>query len=570
MNSSIRIASVVTFGSFLTSMVFAGTWPYVAKPGVQEFTGQLIVRPIQLDAMMAKNWDMTKIQTVRDRSKTRLNALKVRYHSETDEYVVKVPAGKTDNAYAKELIDTGDYQYVTPNWRLYPLNTPNDPMFSQQWHHQTIKSPLAWNLWTGSPNFYVTFVDTGILKTHEDLKDLLVPGYNSVDRKTEAEGGDISDLNGHGTHVAGCGAANGNNGKGVSGVGWNFKIRFVRTSNSAGGGASLDDILDGARWAVDHGSRTISASYSGVDAEPVGTTGTYVKSKGGLFFYAAGNDNRDLSGFSYADTIVVGASDEGDGKAGFSAYGKGVSVFAPGTNILSTTKDGAYGLASGTSMATPVTNGAMATIWSVNPALTPDEAQQILYSTCDNIGSSTIFGKGRINVFKGVQLALSTLARDTAVTGVGVQTGSYSAGNLGSVQDTDLGNAFRVNSYSAGAMGTIAATNMTCSLPTDQGTISSFALSTTFKVTGTKATSVMAYLQNVNTGAYDLVTTKGAYPNTDTTISFRLGANATNYIAGDGSVRIIVRSVVPSRFGSTTNQLQIGYAKGRYTIKPTL
>ena len=531
----------------------------------------MIARPLQLDAMLAKNWSASQINGEKARVQNRFKNNTVRYHPETDEYVVKVPAGKTESTYATELLATGDFQYVTPNWMLYPIANSNDPLLPQQWHHFKIQSPQAWNSWTGSPNFAVTFIDTGILKTHVDLKDLLVEGYNSVDRKTESQGGDISDINGHGTHVSGCGAAHGNNNVGVSGVGWNFRIRFVKTSNSPSGGASFDDILTGARWAVDNGSKTMSASYSGVDNPSVGVTGTYVKSKGGLFLYAAGNDNRDLSGFTYADTIVCGASDESDGKAGFSAYGKGVNIFAPGTNILSTTMDGNYGHASGTSMATPVTNGALATMWSVNPTLTPDEAQQILYSTCDNIGPSSIFGNGRVNVNKGVTLALGTLARDTTISDVDVQTGSYSAGNLGSVQDANLENAFRVNSGSYGSAGTIAASNMTVTLPTDQGQITSFSLSSTCRMSGSLPTSILAFALNLSTNKYDLLTTKGTLPGFDVQLKFRLGLKEVGkYVDGDGKVKVVIRSVVPSRFGKTNNQLAIGYAKARYSLKPNL
>ena len=568
MKSLLRISSVSALGLAFASI--SSAIQFTSIPHVQEFTGQLIVRPLQVDAMLAKNWTVAQIQGEKSRVLARFKSNTIEYHPETDEYVVRVPASKNESTYATELLATGDFQYATPNWRLYPVNTPNDPMFSQQWHHFKIQSPQAWNLWTGSSNFQITLVDTGITKNHEDLKNLLLPGYNSVDRKTEAEGGIIDDINGHGTHVSGCAAAEGNNGKGVSGVGWHHNIRFVKTSNDPSGGASLDDIMTGARWAVDHGSKTISASYSGVDSPEVGVTGTYIKSKGGLFLYAAGNDNRDLSGFSYDDVIVCGASDENDGKAGFSAFGRGVGVFAPGTNILSTTINGAYGRASGTSMATPVTNGALATIWSVNPALTPDEAQQILYTTCDSIGSSTIFGHGRINVFKGVQLALSTLARDTVISGVGVQTGTYTAGNLASVQDTNLENAFKVTSGSFGAMGTIAATNMKVTLPTDQGQITSLTVSATCRVSGTLPSSILVYAQNLTTNNFDLITSKGMLPGTDSTISFRLSSDVRKYVAGDGTVKVLLRSVIPARFGTTSNVLSIGYAKARYSVRPTL
>ena len=260
---------------------------------------------------------------------------------------------------------------------------------------------------------------------------------------------------------------------------------------------------------------------------------------------------------------------ENDGKSGFSAYGKGVNVFAPGSNIMSTTMDGGYGPLSGTSMATPVTNGALAMIWSVNPSLTPNEAQEILYTTCDSIGPKAIFGNGRINVNRGVQLALSTLARDTTVSAVDVQTGTHAAGNLGSVQDSNLENAFKVSSGTYGALGTIAASKMNVSLPTDQGQITSFEFSATCRILGTKPTSIMAYALNLSTNNYDVLKTKGTLPSTDSVLSFRLTSGLNKYIAGDGTVKVILRSVIPSRFGPSTNQLSIGYAKARYSVRPS-
>lgn len=77
----------------------------------------------------------------------------------------------------------------------------------------------------------------------------------------------------------------------------------------------------------------------------------------GLFMgVAAGNNNRDASGFSPASepsACTVGASDISDAKASFSNYGAGVDVFAPGVQILSTWSDGSTNSISGTSMATP-------------------------------------------------------------------------------------------------------------------------------------------------------------------------------------------------------------------------
>ena len=79
----------------------------------------------------------------------------------------------------------------------------------------------------------------------------------------------------------------------------------------------------------------------------------------------------------------------------------------------------------------------------------------------------------------------------------------------------------------------------------------------------------MAYAFNLSTNKYDLLGTKGTIPDVDVTVSFRLTKTVAKYVAGDGTVKLVIRSIVPVRFGSTVNQLSIGYAKARYSVQPT-
>ncbi|MCC6285593.1 MAG: S8 family serine peptidase [Phycisphaerales bacterium] len=376
---------------------------FVEVAGELEFTGQLIVRPRQ--ELAAED---------RARALAMLDGLTIKAYGEVDEFIVRASTpegaakGTGENELASRLMTTGLFEYAHPNWMCYPLDTPNDPEFPNQWHHQNMQSELAWDISTGSNDVIVAFTDTGIDLTHPDLAPNRVPGFNAPTDTAEVDGGQVNDLNGHGTHVAGCGAAIGNNGIGVSGCGWNMKIMMVRVSDSSGGGAYLDDILQGARWAVEHGAVSASSSYSGVDSSSVGTTGTYIKSIGGLYLYAAGNSNSNWSGFDYPDTIVVGASDQGDNKAGFSSYGVAVDLFAPGVSILSSCNGGGYCYASGTSMATPVANGVVGMIWSANPNLTAAEVEQVLFTTCDDLGdpgNDDYYGWGRVNLFRAVAAA---------------------------------------------------------------------------------------------------------------------------------------------------------------------
>lgn len=378
--------------------------PFIEAPGELEFSGQLIVRPVQGAAP-----DRDKL------ARRRLAGTLLEYFPEVDEYVIAVPArlgggerGSGEDRMAADLLATGDYAYVTPNWIVYPTATPDDPLFAGQWHHPKMRSPGAWDLQTGAPSLILAVTDTGIDTSHPDLAPRRVPGFNAASDLAEVDGGDVADLHGHGTHVAGCAAAAGDNAIGVSGVGWHFKIMMVRVSGSSSGSALTSDITQGARWAVENGARVVSSSYAGVDSPSVGTTGSYIESLGGIYLYAAGNDGRTLDGFDHADVLVVGASDANDAIAGFSARGPAVDVFAPGVGILSTTIGGGYGLKSGTSMATPVANGAVGLIWSVNPRFTPAEVEGFLTASAEDLGApgdDATFGWGRVDVLRGVQAA---------------------------------------------------------------------------------------------------------------------------------------------------------------------
>jgi subtilisin family serine protease len=379
---------------------------FVERPGELEFSGQLIVRPRQdLD------------QAGEARARERLAGMVKTYYPEVDEYTIVVPGGEQlargegENELAARLLATGDYQYVHPNWMCYPCVTPNDPIFPSMWHHAKMQSTLGWDISTGSLSTIVAVTDTGVDVNHEDLTHR-VPGFSAVDDLAEVDGGQIADVHGHGTHVSGCAAATGDNGKGVAGVGWNLSFMMCRVSNSSGGGAYLDDLTQAARWAIEHGARTASTSYTGVEYDTIGTTGDYIDSIGGIYLYAADNSGRDHSGFDYPNVIVVGASDSDDNRAGFSSYGLAIDVFAPGVGIWSSTIGNTYNAWNGTSMATPVANGVVGVVWSVNPALSNHQVRDILFDTCDDLGSpgeDNVFGHGRVNLAKALQAAQATL-----------------------------------------------------------------------------------------------------------------------------------------------------------------
>lgn len=392
--------------------------PYVAVPGAREFSGRMIARPRSVEDWMSDGATRARARAEVEQARRALRTLPGgRYVWQTDETIFPVPAGMDENQVAQELLATGRFRYVEPDWIVYPIGCPDDPDLAAQWHHNAnrMDSCAGWDLHTGNPTIVVGYCDTGILTTHEDLQLHRAEAYNAVDGLWESQGGNIGPINDHGTWVTGCGSANSDNAIGVAGVGWNLGHRMLRVTNSTSGNASLSDLQHAARTSIEAGDKVASVSYSGVDSSSNLSTADYINSIGGIMVWAAGNDGRNLTyGNRDADKLIVaGGTDESDGLVYFSAYGQFVDVTAPASNIYTTgpSANDDYDTVSGTSFATPLTAGLCALIWSFDPSLTPDEVEAILKAGCEDLGSAGVdntFGYGRIDVLGALsQLALS-------------------------------------------------------------------------------------------------------------------------------------------------------------------
>ena len=205
----------------------------------------------------------------------------------------------------------------------------------------------------------------------------------------------------HGTHVSGIIGAKRNNGKGVNGIAEHVKIMTVRAVPD--GDEHDKDVALAIRYAVDNGARVINMSF-GKSFSPekhwVDDAVKYAESKGVLLIHAAGNDANNIdTAENFPNPIIrvskeiapnwitVGASSDPLAEPGFksytasfSNYGKNnVDVFSPGTKIYSTVPGGTtYGVAQGTSMASPVVAGVAALVLSYYPNLTPVQVKYVI------------------------------------------------------------------------------------------------------------------------------------------------------------------------------------------------
>ncbi|UOF01132.1 S8 family peptidase [Bdellovibrio reynosensis] len=323
-----------------------------------------------------------------------------------------------------------------------------DPLFNKQWGMLDIGVVEAWKVTRGNPEMVVAVIDTGVDYTHEDLlpnmwrnpKEIAnnnidddnngyvddIVGWDFVTNDNKPYDLSFDSINqlfkggnpGHGTHVAGCVAAAGNNSKGVAGVAPNVKIMALRFIAERGGGTTADAIKS-ITYAVDNGAKVMNNSWGSEGEEPGAPENKalrdavqYAQDKGVLFIAAAGNGHKGVgydndtdklpaypASYDHDIIISVAALDVKDQLGSFSNWGaRGVDIGAPGVKVFSTTvgnnysdtvidKFGIKATWDGTSMAAPHVAGAAALYWSANPTKSWQDVKAALLGSVKKVNS---------------------------------------------------------------------------------------------------------------------------------------------------------------------------------------
>jgi subtilisin family serine protease len=195
-------------------------------------------------------------------------------------------------------------------------------------------------------NVHAYIIDTGIRATHTDFGNRASMVYNSA-------GGQNTDCNGHGTHVAGTVGGT------VYGIAKGVRLYGVKVLNCQGSG-TWSGVISGMDWvAANHVKPAVAnMSLGGANNSSVNTAATNLSNAGVYVAVAAGNDNANACNYSPAgasNVTTVAASTSTDAKASYSNYGSCVNLYAPGSSITSawSTSNTATKTISGTSMASP-------------------------------------------------------------------------------------------------------------------------------------------------------------------------------------------------------------------------
>ncbi|HEX9253230.1 MAG TPA: S8 family serine peptidase, partial [Ignavibacteriaceae bacterium] len=278
---------------------------------------------------------------------------------------------------------------------------PNDSLLSQQWALQKIKAFDAWDITQGADTVLLGIIDKGIDYNHSDLKNKIFinPGETGTDQfgndKTsngidddgngfiddyrgwdftdrvgfpfDSTGGDYLgwdnnpfDDQGHGTYITGIAAAQTNNVSGIAGTAPNIKVLNLRAFDPGGYGEE-DDVAAAILYAVVMGAKVINMSF-GDDAFSYVLRDVirYAYSQNVVLIASAGNSGSSAPHYpsGYSEVICVGNSTDQDYVAGSSNFGSTVDLVAPGSLIMTTSKNSGYSVISGTSASAPFVSAA--------------------------------------------------------------------------------------------------------------------------------------------------------------------------------------------------------------------
>ena len=273
-------------------------------------------------------------------------------------------------------------------------------------------------------------IDTGVEMGHPEFTGRLIAGRDWY--SNDANPNDTPD-EGHGTHTTGTMAGTNVGVAGVTGAAPNVKVLVQRVcgTNGCPTSAIVNAINAAADYIDANGKHLVAINLSlGGRTESQGEQAAILKATnaGVLVIASAGNSGSGKVACPACDpnAISVSATTWQDQLAGYSQYGSGLDISAPGGYCYSNTTpegcifsavsngytegavsgptSGSYGWMQGTSMAAPQVTGAAAVVAS-KTGLRGDALRTRLQSTADDKGAAgydTKFGNGRLNLYRAV------------------------------------------------------------------------------------------------------------------------------------------------------------------------
>lgn len=334
--------------------------------------------------------------------------------------------------------------FAGPNPICYSLqagggSVPNDPRFGEQWDKIQINMPLAWSIEKGKANVVIIVIDSGVDVGHPEFANRTLPGLNTFRQNNDPNPVGTTDAHSHGTHVAGIALAQANNGEGIAGVTWeNVRLLPINAADDGGLAFPGDSLLRAWQYSLAQRNANPNLQYVmnlslGGDrssatpdlTDPLTQALIACAQSGMVIVAGAGNGFQNgnppfwpaLLSQAHPNILCVTATNHLGLRASYSQVHPYTTIAAPGGDveagrlILSTYPRNSatspnYGLAQGTSMATPQVSGAAALLLSI-PGVSAGDVRGVLTSTARPVPGFSVpspeFGAGIVDVYAALQ-----------------------------------------------------------------------------------------------------------------------------------------------------------------------
>ena len=295
-------------------------------------------------------------------------------------YAARFPEGRLDEVRTDEQVayvesdETAYAQAQTLPWGINRIDAD-------------VSSTDAGNGSDAVTNVNAYIIDSGIYR-HTDLN---VVGHVNF------AGGNNTDCNGHGTHVAGTVATKDNTSY-VVGAAPGAPLTGVKVLGCNGSG-SYSGVIKGVDWVTANARQPAIANMSlgGPRSQALDDAVTNSAASGIFYSIAAGNDGVDACTQSPARVgagidngiATVAATDTSEAETSRSNYGSCVNIWAPGANIRSTSKTGGTTTMSGTSMAAPHPGGGAVLYLSSHTSTNPSGVESALKNVAKSTGTTS-------------------------------------------------------------------------------------------------------------------------------------------------------------------------------------
>ena len=320
----------------------------------------------------------------------------------------------------EQVRDHPGIEYIEPNYII--SKTSVDVQSQSSRNPDSIFAREAHNALQALSNDPIVFavLDTGVDVTHADLQNVMwenrnelpgdgidndgngfvddINGWNFADNN-----GDLSDCDGHGTHVSGIIQQTVTSGFSDN-TSLPFRIMGLKFLGCDGIG-STSNAINAIDYAIDNGAKVLNNSW-GNDTYSNALHEAVVRSYNArtVFVAAAGNNasDNDITPFYPASypvphVISVAATTFNDGFAdSFSNFGlRSVHIGAPGVGVQSAYPNDQNVRLSGTSMAAPFVSAVTGLMLNEQPLLNGYQIKQILLESAQELPSLVDYVEGR-------------------------------------------------------------------------------------------------------------------------------------------------------------------------------